>query len=103
MASASPSRRSYGTGSLLVWTDANGACLLVRQVGDGGRQVKRRLGLKRAADIRDGLTRAHAERELRGLMDELAVDPQLEEITLDEAGRRHVERLQLLVRKRSTL
>jgi integrase len=36
-------------------------------------------------------------------MDEVAAEPVSEEVTLEEVGRRHVERLQLLGRKRSTL
>ena len=76
---------------------------LVRQVARGGRQVKRKLGPKRASGTRDGLTRAQAERELRRLMDEIAEEPLVEELSLEEAGRRHVDRLVLLGRKRSTL
>ena len=36
-------------------------------------------------------------------MDEVAADPVVEELSLEEAGRRHVDRLELLGRKRSTL
>ena len=36
-------------------------------------------------------------------MDEVAGEPVVEDLTLDEAGRRHVDRLELLGRKRSTL
>jgi hypothetical protein len=49
------------------------------------------------------LTRAQAERELRRLVDAVAADPVVEELSLEEAGRRHVDRLELLGRERSTL
>jgi integrase len=103
MASASASRRSHGTGSLLLWSDANGRAQWYGKWRRDGRQVKRKLGPKRAAGTSHGLTRAQAERELRRVMDEVAADPVVEELSLEEAGRRHVDRLELLGRKRSTL
>jgi integrase len=103
MASASASRRSHGTGSLLLWSDANGREHWYGKWRLDGRQVKRKLGPKRASGTRHGLTRAQAERELYRVMDQVAAEPLVEAVTLEEAGRRHVERLQLLGRKRSTL
>jgi Ferric reductase like transmembrane component len=97
------SRRSYGTGSLFVRADAGGREHWYAKWRDGGRQVKRKVGPKRAVGASDGFTRAQAERELRRLMEETQVEPVVEELSLEEAGRRHVDRLELLGRKRSTL
>ena len=69
----------------------------------GGRQVKRKLGPEARTGHRAVSTRAQAERELRRVMDEAAAEPVVEELSLEEAGRRHVDRLELLGRKRSTL
>ncbi len=104
MASASAFRRSHGTGSLLALRatpagastgTASGARTAARSSASSGRSAPR----ARA----DGLTRAQAERELRRVMDEVTADPVVEELSLEEAGRRHVDRLELLGRKRSTL
>src|SRR4051794_2564515 len=92
MASASACRRSHGTGSLLIWSDANGRAHWYGKWRQDGRQVKRKLGPKRASGTSHGLTRAQAERELRRVMDEAAADPVVEELSLEEAGRRHVDR-----------
>jgi hypothetical protein len=51
---------------------------------EGGRQVKRKIGPKHASGTGDSFTRAQAERERRRLMDEIAADAQLEEVTLEE-------------------
>ena len=61
-------RRSYGTGSLYIRTDGNGRESWYDKWRANGRQVKRRIGLKRAEGARDGLTRTQAEQELRRLM-----------------------------------
>ena len=55
-------RRSYGTGSLYVRTRQRTAARRGTASGaTNGRQVKRRIGPKRAKGTRDGLTRTQAE------------------------------------------
>jgi hypothetical protein len=68
--SRTSARRSYGTGSLYVRTDAAGRESWYGQWRIDGRLVKRRVGAKRQAGERDGLTKPQAERELRRLIDE---------------------------------
>ena len=67
-------RRSYGTGSLLrPRRTAAGRETWYGQWRANGRQVKRRIGAKRADGARDGLTRTQAEAELRRLIGETQV------------------------------
>lgn len=69
MSTAHTTRRSYGTGSLYVRTDRNGRETWYGHWRANGRQVKRKVGVKRAEGARDGLTRTQAEGELRRLID----------------------------------
>jgi hypothetical protein len=87
-------RRSYGSGSLVVRADANGAETWYGLWRTGTRRVKRALGPKRTAGSRDGLTRKQAEGELRRRMqDQTVVIGRPERQTLAEAGERYVEHL----------
>lgn len=61
-------RRSYGTGSLYVRTDRNGRDTWYGYWRTNGREVRRRIGLRRTAASQEGLTRAQAEAELRRLI-----------------------------------
>jgi len=62
-------RRSYGTGSLITATRADGARVYYAKFRDAsGQQVKRRAGLVRTAHQPDGLTKTQAEKMLRDLM-----------------------------------
>ncbi len=99
--SASSPRRSYGTGSLLIRRDAAGRESWYGQWRANGRVVKRRLGPTRGAGERDGLTKRQAEQELRRLIDEIEAPPLRERVTLEEAGRRRLEHLAMLGRRRS--
>ena len=63
-------RRSYGSGRIVVRTDGRGVETFHGVWRSDGRQIKRKLGLKRPRGGREGLTTAQAERELRRLMDE---------------------------------
>jgi integrase-like protein len=96
-------RRSYGTGSLFVRADAAGREAWYGQWLLNGRQVKRKVGFKRSAGSADGLTKAQAEKELRRLVDETIAPRARERLTVAEAGRRHLDHLAALGRKRSTL
>ena len=97
------SRRSYGTGSLFVRTDRAGRESWYGQWRQDGQLVKRRVGPKRSIGAADGLTKAQAEKELRRLVASTIAAPPREPITVAEAGRRHLEHLAALGRKRSTL
>jgi hypothetical protein len=68
-----------------------------------GRLVKRKVGPKRSTAAADGLTKAKAEKELRRLVTQTIAAPARESVTVDEAGRRHLDHLAALGRKRSTL
>lgn len=62
-------RRSYGSGSLAVRADSAGVESWYGTWWADGRKVKRKLGPKRPAGSREGLTAAQAERELRRRID----------------------------------
>ncbi len=96
-------RRSYGTGSLFVRADSSGREAWYGQWRVNGRLIKRKVGPKRSAGAADGRTRAQAEKELRRLVDETTAAPPRERLTVAEAGRRHLDHLAALGRKRSTL
>jgi integrase len=74
------SKRAYGSGSLFTH---RGAWYGKWRIGN--RQVKRKVGPKRKAGTREGLTKSQAERELRRLMREVKPTPQ-ERLTLREVG-----------------
>ena len=96
-------RRSRGTGSLSVRRDARGLESWYGQWWVGGRRVTRKLGEKRAAGSRRGLTRSQAERELQRAIDRHQLRPLQRDVTVAEAGDRLLEHLGSLGRKRSTL
>src|SRR5215213_6042100 len=94
------SRRSYGTGSLLVRRGA-----WYGQWHAAGRQVMRKLGEIRQPGSRDGLTKAQAERELRRRMEQEAVLVAAHDRrTIEEVGRAYLHHLEhVLERKPSTV
>lgn len=61
------SRRSYGTGSLVVRTNGTGEVWFGKW-RDDGQQIKRKIGPKRKPGTSDGLSRKEAEARLRELM-----------------------------------
>lgn len=92
-------KRSYGSGSLHTY---RGAWYGKWRVG--GHQVKRKLGPKRQAGRREGLTRTQAERELRRRIElETPVVSAGDRRTVAEAGDRLIEHLGALGRKPTTL
>ena len=96
-------RRSYGTGSLYVRADSSGRETWYGHWRANGRQVKRRIGDKRATGSRDGLTRAQAEGELRRLIAETQVARRAgERLTVDEVAARYVAYAERRGRKEST-
>lgn len=94
------SRRSYGTGSIVVRRGA-----YYGKWRAGGRQVMRKLGPARRPGSRDGLTRKQAEVQLRRLMQEVRVAPAAyERLTVDEVGERYLRHVeQVLERKPTTV
>jgi integrase len=99
----SVARRSRGTGSLSVRRDARGLESWYGQWWVGGRRVTRKLGRKREAGTRSGLTRSQAERELQRAIDRHLATPIERDVTVEDAGERLLEHLGSLGRKRSTL
>ena len=101
---AAMARRSYGTGSLYIRRDARGRETWYAKWRVSDRQIKRKIGLVRAAGDRNGLTRGQAERELRRRMEveapKLAVG---ERRTVGEVGARLVDHLESVGRKPTTL
>jgi integrase len=98
------SKRSYGTGSLFVRTDAAGRASWYGQWRSGDALVKRKLGPKRRAGERTGITKAQAEAELRRRIEaERPTASPHERPSVEEAGRRYLDHLAGVGRKRSTL
>jgi integrase len=100
---AGGNRRSYGTGSLIVRRDTAGLETWYGQWRVGAKLVKRRLGPKRRAGERTGLTKAQAERELRRLIDAEVAIAARSRLDVGEAGERYLAHLRAMGRKRSTL
>jgi integrase len=97
-------RRAYGSGSLYVRTDRAGRATWYGHWHSNGRQVKRRIGPKRADGAREGLTRKQAEAELRRIISETQVRPSVgERLTVDEVARRYRLHAVGSGRKRSTV
>src|ERR1700730_6221136 len=97
-------RRSYGSGRIVIRTDGRGVETFHGVWRSDGRQVKRKLGLKRPRGGRQGLTAAQAERELRRLIDEtIPTVARGDRLTLSQVGERYRSHLEAQGRKRSTL
>ena len=97
-------KRPYGTGSLFVRKDSVGRDVWYGQWRSGDALVKRRLGLKRRIGERDGMTKAQAEAQLRRHIEtERPRTTPLQRPSIDEAGRRYLDHLAGVGRKRSTL
>lgn len=98
-------RRAPGTGSIIVRSDSAGReTFYGKWTTASGRQVKRRIGPKRAPGSSDGFTRRQAEAELRRLMSAVTVTARTSErLTVADVGARYLAHLERLGRKRSTL
>ena len=96
-------RRPYGTGSLYTRPSAHGD-VWYGQWRANGRQVKRRIGLKRPEGSRDGLTRKMAQAELARLMAETVVKPRAgERLDISDVSHRYRLNAERKGRKRSTV
>ena len=96
-------KRPYGSGCLFVSRGAGGTETWFGKWRVGGRQVKRRIGPKRAPGSQDGLTKAQAGRHLTEMIAELKTPPVVERVTVGDAGRQLIRHREWLGRKRSTL
>jgi integrase len=97
-------RRPQGTGSLYPIKDSGGREHWYGHWRSNGRQVKRRIGLKRPEGTRDGLTRVQAEAKLRDLISETTVQRRVgEALTIAEVAARYHRAAERKGRKRSTL
>jgi integrase len=96
-------RRSHGTGSLHIRRDSGGLQTWYGLWWVGGRRMKRRIGPKRKAGSRDGLTRAQAEAKLRRLIETERPAERGSRATVNEAGQMLIAHLESLGRKRSTV
>lgn len=95
------SRRSYGAGSLFVRRDARGRETWYGKWYAGARRIQRRLGPKRPPGSREGLTRAHAERELRRLAE--SEQPVIRSrVVIEQAGERYLEHLEHVLERKPT-
>jgi len=95
-------RRAPGSGHIFVRKTKAGDEAWYGKVYVDGRQLKRRIGPKRAPGGTLGLTRAEAEKALRKLADE-ARAPVSERINVQLAGERLVADREALGRKASTV
>ncbi len=97
-------KRSYGTGSLFVRVDAAGREAWYGQWRIGDALVKRKLGEKRRTGKRRGMTKAQAEAELRRRIEaERPTATPHDRPSVEQAGRRYLDHLAGVGRKRSTL
>ena len=105
MAKPRDTRRSYGTGNLQTRTDKHGRETYYARFYVGGRQMRRRLGIKRSPATPNGLTRPQAERALSKLIDEQSrLVPLSERVDIAHAGDRYVTHLEeVMNRKPSTI
>jgi integrase len=94
-------RRSYGSGSLTVRADSAGVETWYGTWWADGRKMKRKLGPKRPAGSREGLTAAQAERELRRRID--SERPVLRSrLTIATAAARYLEHLENVLERKPT-
>jgi integrase len=97
-------RRPQGTGSLQIRKDSGGREIWYGHWRANGRQVRRRIGLKRPEGTRQGLTRVQAEERLRELISETRVERRTgEPMTVGDVAKRYRATAERKGRKRSTL
>jgi integrase len=98
-------KRAYGSGSLSVYTSPTGAETWVGRWRHDGKPYTERVGPKRKPGTKEGLTRTAAEAELRRLMGETPkrLGEARARVTIAEAGAQHIDRLEALGRKSSTV
>lgn len=98
---ATKTRRAPGAGHLFIRKSGAGLESWYGKWTVEGRQIKRKIGPKRAPGGAKGLTRAEAERALRRLMEDDNVAPS-ERLDVSTAGRRLIDHLEAMGRKKAT-
>jgi integrase len=98
---ADRARRSYGSGSLFVYRDARGEDAWYGKWRTAGRRVQRKIGPKRKAGSREGLTRAQAERELHRRMETERVVVRAR-VGIEDVGGRYLEHLEHVLERKPT-
>src|SRR3954471_15568948 len=96
-------RRSYGTGSLLVVSRAGGPVYFGKFRDGSGQQVKRRIGPVRTPHEPDGLTKTQAEARLRDLIATSATTEVANARTLEAAAGAWLTHLEATGTKASSL
>src|SRR5687768_6689132 len=96
-------RRSYGTGSLYIKTDAAGSEHWYGRWYVGADRAKRKIGPKRQSGTREGLTRPQAEAELRRVMATEQPAENMPAMTVEEVADHMVRHLEALGRKPTTI
>jgi acetyl-CoA acetyltransferase family protein len=101
--SATTTKRAYGSGSLEIRQDKYGRDVYYGRLRAGGRQTRRKLGLKRSPGESTGLTKRDAERALQNLIDnETTIVSAADRVDLKTAGDRYLERLDQVMRRKAT-
>ena len=94
-------RRSYGSGSVSVRTDAAGIESWYGTWYVDGHKINRKLGAKRLRGSREGLTAAQAERELRRRID--SERPVVRSrLTVEAATERYLDHLENVLERKPT-
>ena len=97
-------RRSYGTGSLYTRSDNAGRESWYGKWRMNRRQVKRKLGPKRAPGSKHGLTCSQAESALRRMMGDVVVTAApIDQLTVEELGAAYIAYSEKRGRKRSII
>jgi integrase len=98
-------RRAPGSGCLMVRTDTAGRESWFAKWSADGQQIKRRVGAKRAAGTREGLTRTQAEAEMRKLMEHVKPTRRVQgdALTIAQLAERYAKHLERQGRKKATL
>ncbi|WP_146175355.1 tyrosine-type recombinase/integrase [Paraconexibacter algicola] len=96
-------RRAYGVGTLETRVNKHGREVYYGRFRAGGRQIRRKLGLKRRAGESTGMTKAEAERALQKLIEAYArLTPVSERINLQVAGERYLVHLEQVMKRKPT-
>ena len=95
--------RAYGSGSLEIRTDKHGREVYYGRFRAGGRQTRRKLGLKRPPGGSTGLTKRDAERTLQRLIDaETTIISTADRVDLKTCGERYLEHLETVMQRKQT-
>lgn len=96
-------RRPHGTGALIARVDSQGRETWYGKWRDDGRQIKRKLGLRRLPGSSIGLTAREAEAVLRRAMDEATARvPVHERLGFEEVAERYLHHVELVLQRRPT-